>query len=169
LYWNSDATNLPGPFYAWYLRNTYLENRLVQPGAASTCGEKIDLGLVDLPVYIYGSREDHIVPINAAYASSQALPGKKRFVMGASGHIAGVINPPAKNKRSHWIRADGKLPKTHAAWLQGATEHPGSWWTDWSQWLKAQAGKQIAAPKAYGRGKYKEKMPAPGNYVLAKA
>ena len=169
LYWNSDSTNLPGPFYAWYLRNTYLENRLVQPGAASTCGEKIDLGLVDLPVYIYGSREDHIVPINAAYASSQALPGKKRFVMGASGHIAGVINPPAKNKRSHWIRADGKLPKTHAAWLQGATEHPGSWWTDWSQWLKAQAGKQIAAPKAYGRSKYKKKMPAPGNYVLAKA
>jgi polyhydroxyalkanoate synthase len=89
--------------------------------------------------------------------------------MGASGHIAGVINPPAKNKRSHWIRADGKLPKTHAAWLHGATEHPGSWWTDWAQWLKAQAGKQIAAPKAYGRGKYKEKMPAPGNYVLAKA
>ncbi len=169
LYWNSDATNLPGPYYAWYLRNTYLENKLVQPGAASSCGEKIDLGLVDMPVYIYGSREDHIVPINAAYASTQVLPGKKRFVMGASGHIAGVINPPAKNKRSHWIRADGKLPKTHAAWLQGATEHPGSWWTDWSQWLKAHAGKQIAAPKAYGRGKYKESMPAPGNYVLAKA
>ena len=169
LYWNSDATNLPGPFYAWYLRNTYLENRLVQPGAASTCGEKIDLGLVDLPVYIYGSREDHIVPINAAYASTQALPGKKRFVMGASGHIAGVINPPAKNKRSHWTRADGKLPKTHAAWLYGAVEAPGSWWTDWAQWLKSHAGKQIAAPKTYGRGKYKEMMPAPGNYVLAKA
>ena len=169
LYWNSDATNLPGPFYAWYLRNTYLENRLVQPGASTSCGEAIDLGLLDLPVYIYGSREDHIVPINAAYASTQALPGKKRFVMGASGHIAGVINPPAKNKRSHWIRSDGKLPKTHAAWLQGATEHPGSWWTDWSTWLKSHAGKQITAPKAYGRGKYKEGMPAPGNYVLAKA
>ena len=169
LYWNSDATNLPGPYYAWYLRNTYLENRLVQPGAASACGEKIDLGLLDMPFYIYGSREDHIVPIDGAYASTQALPGKKRFVMGASGHIAGVINPPAKNKRSHWTRADGKLPKTHAAWLQGAVEAPGSWWTDWSQWLKAQAGKQIVAPKTYGRGKYKEKMPAPGNYVLAKA
>jgi len=169
LYWNSDATNLPGPFYAWYLRNTYLENKLVQPGAVMVCGERIDLGLLDLPVYIYGSREDHIVPIGGAYASTQALPGKKRFVMGASGHIAGVINPPAKNKRSHWIRSDGKLPKTHAAWLQGATEHPGSWWTDWSQWLQAQAGKQIAAPKTYGRGKYKAGIPAPGNYVLAKA
>lgn len=169
LYWNSDSTNLPGPYYAWYLRNTYLENNLVKPGKATVCGEKIDLGLVDIPVYIYGSREDHIVPIGGAYASTQALPGKKRFVMGASGHIAGVINPPAKNKRSHWIRADGKLPKTHAAWLDGAQEHPGSWWTDWSLWLKAQAGKQIAAPKTYGKGKYKATEPAPGRYVKVKA
>ena len=170
LYWNSDSTNLPGPWYAWYLRNTYLENNLVQPGKASTCGEKIDLGLVDIPVYIYGSREDHIVPIEGAYASTQVLPGKKRFVMGASGHIAGVINPPAKGKRSHWIRADGKLPKTHAAWLEGAVEHPGSWWTDWSTWLKAQAGKQIAAPKRYGKGtSYKAIEAAPGSYVKAKA
>ena len=113
LYWNSDSTNLPGPFYAWYLRNTYLENNSVKPGKATVCGEKIDLGKVDIPVYIYGSREDHIVPIEGAYASTQVLPGKKRFVMGPSGHIAGVINPPAKGKRSHWIRADGKLPATH--------------------------------------------------------
>jgi polyhydroxyalkanoate synthase len=169
LYWNSDSTNLPGPYYAWYLRNTYLENNLVKPGAALVCGEKIDLGKVDLPVYIYGSREDHIVPIGGAYASTQALPGKKRFVMGASGHIAGVINPPVKNKRSHWIRADAKLPKTHAEWLAGATEHPGSWWTDWSDWLKSHAGKQIAAPKTYGRGKYKAIEAAPGRYVKVKA
>ena len=170
LYWNSDSTNLPGPWYAWYLRNTYLENNLVQPGKASTCGQKIDLGLVDIPVYIYGSREDHIVPIEGAYASTQVLPGKKRFVMGASGHIAGVINPPEKKKRSHWIRSDGKLPKTHAAWLEGAVEHPGSWWTDWSTWLKAQAGKQVAAPKRYGKGtSYKVIEAAPGSYVKAKA
>ncbi len=169
LYWNSDSTNLPGPFYAWYLRNTYLENRLVKPGQAVVCGEKIDLGRVDMPVYIYGSREDHIVPIGGAYASTQALPGKKRFVMGASGHIAGVINPPAKNKRSHWIRKDGKLPTSHADWLADATEQPGSWWTDWSQWLKAQAGKQIPAPKTYGKGKYKAVEAAPGRYVKAKA
>ena len=169
LYWNSDSTNLPGPFYAWYLRNTYLENNLVKPGRATVCGEKIDLGLVDVPVYIYGSREDHIVPIGGAYATTQVLPGKKRFVMGASGHIAGVINPPTKNKRSHWIRADGKLPKTHDAWLEGAVEHPGSWWTDWSLWLQGQAGKQIAAPKTYGKGKYKNRMPAPGSYVKVKA
>ena len=169
LYWNSDATNLPGPYYAWYLRNTYLENNLIKPGVATVCGEKIDLRRLDMPVYLYGSREDHIVPIEGAYASSQVLPGKKRFVMGASGHIAGVINPPAKNKRSHWIRTDGKLPKSHVEWLKGAKEHPGSWWTDWSLWLKGNAGKQVAAPKIYGRGKYKVLMPAPGNYVLAKA
>jgi polyhydroxyalkanoate synthase len=169
LYWNSDATNLPGPYYAWYLRNTYLENNLIKPGVTEVCGEKIDLRLLDMPFYLYGSREDHIVPIEGAYASSQVLPGKKRFVMGASGHIAGVINPPAKNKRSHWIRTDGKLPKSHVEWLKGAKEHPGSWWTDWSLWLKSHAGKQVAAPKNYGRGKYKALMPAPGNYVLAKA
>ena len=175
LYWNSDSTNLPGPYYAWYLRNTYLENNLIQPGKAKVCGEEIDLGKLDMPFYIYGSREDHIVPIGGAYASTQVLPGKKRFVMGASGHIAGVINPPAKNKRSHWIRADGKLPATQPAWLKGASEHPGSWWTDWAAWLKTHAGEQIAAPKTYGKGngkgkgKYKALMPAPGSYVQAKA
>ncbi|WP_210546237.1 alpha/beta hydrolase [Rhodoferax sp. PAMC 29310] len=169
LYWNSDSTNLPGPFYAWYLRNTYLENNLVKPGKTTVCGEKIDLGGLDMPVYIYGSREDHIVPIGGAYASTQFLPGKKRFVMGASGHIAGVINPPAKNKRSHWIREDGKLPKSHAEWLKGATEFPGSWWTDWSDWLASQAGKQVAAPKTFGKGKHKAIEAAPGSYVKAKA
>jgi polyhydroxyalkanoate synthase len=109
------------------------------------------------------------VPIGGAYASTQVLPGPKRFVMGASGHIAGVINAPAKNKRSHWIRSDGKLPKTQQAWLEGAQEHPGSWWTDWSTWLKGHAGKQIAAPKSYGKGKYKVIEAAPGRYVKAKA
>jgi polyhydroxyalkanoate synthase len=170
LYWNSDSTNLPGPFYAWYLRNTYLENNLVKPGKVTVCGEPIDLRRVTVPVYIYGSREDHIVPITGAYASTQVLPGKKRFVMGASGHIAGVINPPQKNKRSHWIRADGKLPKRFEAWLQGATEHPGSWWPDWAHWLQAQAGRQIPSPKRYGKGsKYKVIEPAPGRYVKEKA
>jgi len=170
LYWNSDSTNLPGPFYAWYLRNTYFENNLVKPGKAVVCGVPVDLGLVDIPVYLYGSREDHIVPITGAYASTRHLPGKKRFVMGASGHIAGVINPPAKKKRSHWIRADGKLPATHAEWLAGAQEHAGSWWTDWTEWLASHAGKLIPAPKTYGKGaKYKAIEPAPGRYVKQKA
>jgi polyhydroxyalkanoate synthase len=170
LYWNSDSTNLPGPYYAWYLRNTYLENNLVKPGAATVCGQKVDLRKVDIPVYIYGSREDHIVPIGGSYASTQYLPGKKRFMMGASGHIAGVINPPAAKKRAHWVRNDGKFPKNVNDWMAGATETAGSWWPDWADWLKSQAGKQVAAPKAYGKApKYKALEPAPGSYVKAKA
>ena len=169
LYWNADSTNLPGPFYTWYLRNTYLENNLSKPGKATVLGEKVDFGKVDIPIYIYGSREDHIVPINGAYATTRFFPGSKRFVMGASGHIAGVINPPAKGKRCYWTRDDGKLPKTHDEWFAGAAEHPGSWWTDWSNWLASQSSKQIASPKTYGKGKYKGIEPAPGRYVLAKA
>ncbi|AVO36098.1 PHA/PHB synthase family protein [Ottowia oryzae] len=170
LYWNSDSTNLPGPFYAWYLRNTYLENKLVQPGAAEVCGEKIDLRKIDIPIYVYGSREDHIVPIGGSYASTQVFPGKKRFMMGASGHIAGVINPPAAKKRSHWVRDDGQFPADVSEWIAGATETPGSWWSDWSDWLGAQGGKQVAAPKRYGRGTaYEPIEPAPGSYVKAKA
>ncbi|MEY4976639.1 MAG: Poly-beta-hydroxybutyrate polymerase [Pseudomonadota bacterium] len=170
LYWNSDSTNLPGPFYAWYLRNTYLENKLVKPGQALVCGEKVDFRKVKLPVYLYGSREDHIVPIGGAYASTQVFPGNKRFVMGASGHIAGVINPPAAKKRSHWLREDGQFPAQVDAWIDGATEVAGSWWTDWSTWLKGHAGKQIPAPKTYGKGtRYKAIEPAPGRYVKAKA
>ena len=170
LYWNCDATNLPGPMYCWYIRNTYHENNLVKPGKVVVCGEKIDLRKIDIPVYIYASREDHIVPIGGAYGSTQHLPGKKRFVMGASGHIAGVINPPAAKKRSHWTREDGQFPPALADWVAGAKEHAGSWWGDWAKWLKGQAGKQIPAPNAYGlKGKYKVIEPAPGRYVLAKA
>jgi polyhydroxyalkanoate synthase subunit PhaC len=169
LYWNSDSTNLPGPMYTWYLRNTYHENNLVKPGFVTVCGEKLDLRKVDIPVYLYGSREDHIVPIGGAYASTQVLPGKKRFVMGASGHIAGVINPPAAKKRSHWVGKDGVFPKTHEEWLKTATEVPGSWWDDWCAWVKPYAGKLIAAPKSYGNAKFNVIEPAPGRYVKAKA
>ena len=172
LYWNSDSTNLPGPFYAWYLRHTYFENNLIKPGKTTVCGQKIDLRKIDIPVYLYGSREDHIVPIGGAYASTQQLPGKKRFVMGASGHIAGVINPPSKNKRSYWTNDQlpaNKFPAAQTDWLKTATEQPGSWWTDWSGWLKGHAGKQIAAPKAYGSRKYKAIEAAPGRYVKARA
>ncbi|NIC43522.1 alpha/beta hydrolase [Aquabacterium sp. A08] len=169
LYWNGDSTNLPGPYYAWYLRNTYLENRLCRPGQATVCGEKVDLGQVDIPVYIYGSREDHIVPIDGAYATTQHFTGPKRFVMGASGHIAGVINPASKGKRSHWIGPAHHFPATADAWIASATEHPGSWWGDWAEWLQGQAGKLVAAPKAYGNRKHKPIEPAPGRYVKAKA
>jgi polyhydroxyalkanoate synthase len=169
LYWNSDSTNLPGPMYTWYLRNTYLENNLVKPGKLTVCGQKIDLGSIDIPAYVYGSREDHIVPWEGAYRSTQVLKGKTRFVLGASGHIAGVINPPAKGKRSHWISSATALPAQSQQWFDKAKEHPGSWWTDWSNWLASQAGKQIAAPKKAGSALHKVIEAAPGRYVKQKA
>jgi polyhydroxyalkanoate synthase len=124
---------------------------------------------LDLPAYIYGSREDHIVPVGSAYASTQVLVGPRRFVMGASGHIAGVINPPEKKKRSHWTRADGQLPARLDDWLEGAQEHAGSWWPDWADWLAQHAGPRVPAPKKYGKGKYKAIEPAPGRYVRQRA
>ncbi|HYI06342.1 MAG TPA: alpha/beta fold hydrolase, partial [Reyranella sp.] len=169
LYWNADGTNLPGPMYCWYLRNTYLENNLVEPGKAVVCGEKVDLGRIGTPTYLYASREDHIVPWHGAYMSTQVLGGKRRFVLGASGHIAGVINPPAKKKRSHWIGASQALPASPDDWFESAVEHPGSWWTDWSAWLAGFGGRQIAAPKGYGNRKYQAIEPAPGRYVKEKA
>jgi poly(R)-hydroxyalkanoic acid synthase, class I len=167
LYWNSDSTNLPGPMFCWYLRNTYLENKLRVPGALTVSGEKVDLSRIEAPVYLYGSREDHIVPWESAYASTQILSGPKRYVLGASGHIAGVINPPQKKKRSYWTNE--QLDTDFNQWLEGATEHPGSWWTDWSDWLKQHAGKEIAAPKTPGNKTYKPIEPAPGRYVKQKA
>jgi polyhydroxyalkanoate synthase subunit PhaC len=169
LYWNSDSTNLPGPMFCWYLRNTYLENNLKEPGKAVVCGEKLNLSLVDAPAYIYASKEDHIVPWDAAYRNAHVLSGKKRFVLGASGHIAGVINPPAKKKRSHWIGSPATVPAKADAWFDKAGEHEGSWWPDWSQWLKATSGKLVAAPKAPGNRTHQPIEPAPGRYVKQKA
>jgi polyhydroxyalkanoate synthase subunit PhaC len=169
LYWNSDGTNLPGPMYCWYLRQTYLENNLVKPGHLTVCGEKVDLGSVDAPAYVYASREDHIVPWEGAYRNTQVLQGKTRFVLGASGHIAGVINPPAKKKRSHWIGANAALPANADDWFANATEHAGSWWPDWASWLAGHAGKTIAAPKAPGNRRHPPIEPAPGRYVKQKA
>jgi polyhydroxyalkanoate synthase len=169
LYWNGDSTNLPGPMYCWYLRHMYWQNELIEPGALTVCGEAVDITAIDAPFYIYASREDHIVPWDAAYRSTQVLKGKKRFVLGASGHIAGVINPPAKGKRSHWIGKGAALPEEAKDWFDAAVEHPGSWWTDWAAWLASHAGKQVAAPKAFGGHGHKATEPAPGRYVKAKA
>ena len=167
LYWNSDSTNLPGPMFCWYLRHTYLQNELRQPGRLTVCGEKIDLGRIMAPVFVYASREDHIVPWQAAFESTRIMKGKVRFVLGASGHIAGVINPPAANKRNHWV--DGKLGGTAQQWFDSAKAVPGSWWGDWAAWLKPHAGKLVPAPKGYGGRAHKPIEPAPGRYVKAKA
>ncbi len=171
LYWNADATNLPGPMFCWYLRNLYLENSLRVPGKLSAAGEKIDLSRIDAPAFIYGSREDHIVPWTAAYESTRLINPKKRsrnrFILGASGHIAGVINPPAKKKRSYW--SNDQLVDDAQEWLTAATENPGSWWPEWSTFLAKHAGKQINAPRKYGNAKHKAIEPAPGRYVKVKA
>lgn len=167
LYWNADSTNLPGPMFCYYLRNMYLENALKEPGKLVIAGERIDLGRLNVPSFIYASRDDHIVPWGSAYASTRILNGGRtsgnRFVLGASGHIAGVINPPSKNKRSYWT--NDKLGVSADAWFASAKEHPGSWWPEWSGFLARHAGKQTAAPKKAGNTKFKPIEPAPGRYV----
>ena len=166
LYWNSDSTNLPGKFACWYMRNMYLENKLRVPGALSMCGEQIDLAQLDMPVYLLATREDHIVPWQSAYQSTRILGGKIRFVLGASGHIAGVINPASKNKRSYWVNDDVAVDAE--AWLASAEENKGSWWSDWAAWLQPLSGEQ-RAPRKPGNTKYKPIEPAPGRYVKERA
>ncbi|CAN5697695.1 class I poly(R)-hydroxyalkanoic acid synthase [soil metagenome] len=168
LYWNSDATNLPGPMYCWYVRNTYLENKLREPGATVQCGEPLDLSKLDMPVYLYASREDHIVPWKTAYATAPLLSGDSTFVLGASGHVAGVINPASKNKRNHWT---GPPPADLDAdeWLARAERVEGSWWTDWAAWMSDLAGPMIAASRLSPRGAWRSIEPAPGRYIKEKA
>jgi polyhydroxyalkanoate synthase len=173
LYWNSDNTNLPGPMYAWYLRNMYLENNLRIPGKLKCCGQPVDLGAIKAPAYVFAAVDDHIVPWKAAYASARLLTGAGeggvRYVLGASGHIAGSINPVSKNKRSYWTNATPTLPANSEAWRHGATEHQGSWWADWNRWLAQYSGGTVAAPKKYGNAQYKVIEPAPGRFVKEKA
>ena len=173
LYWNGDGTNLPGPMYAWYLRNMYLENKLRVPNALKCCGQPLDLNRIRVPTYVFAAVEDHIVPWKAAYASARLIPGDKahgtRFVLGASGHIAGSINPPSKNRRSYWVANDRLLPATAEVWLHNATEKPGSWWTDWNDWLQQFTGGEKTPPKSYGSPQYRPLEPAPGSYVKEKA
>ena len=167
LYWNSDSTNLAGPFAAWYLRNTYLENNLRVPGKLKVCGAKVDLRKVDMPAFILATREDHIVPWKTSYLGRKLLGGETTFVLGASGHIAGVINPAAKNKRSHWV-GDSKSASADE-WLASAMEVPGSWWPRWAAWLKQHSGGEVPARGSLGSRKYKPGEPAPGRYVKEKA
>ncbi|HEY5763980.1 MAG TPA: class I poly(R)-hydroxyalkanoic acid synthase [Rhodocyclaceae bacterium] len=167
LYWNGDNTNLPGPFACWYMRNLYHANNLRVPGKLEMCGVKVDLGKLEMPAYLLATREDHIVPWQTAYQSTRLLGGKTRFVLGASGHIAGVINPAAKNKRSHWL--EGNQRSGAEDWLSSAKEVPGSWWTDWAEWLGSHGDGEVAAPKTPGNKTYKVIEPAPGRYVREKA
>jgi polyhydroxyalkanoate synthase len=167
LYWNSDATNLPGPMYAYYLRNTYQDNKLCQPDALTMLGTPVDLKRIKLPAFVFSAREDHIVPWKGGYASARTLGGKVKFVLGASGHIAGTINPASKNKRSYWV--NDKLTADAEKWFIAAKEVPGSWWPEWMKWLKPQAGPMVPAPKKLGDASHKPTEPAPGRYAKERA
>jgi len=168
LYWNGDGTNLPGPFFTWYFRNTYIDNKLCHPGALKVCGKDVDFSKVKIPAYIMASKEDHIVPWQTAYHSADLLTGPVRFVLGASGHIAGVINPASKNKRSYWTSEQSSDLKPDD-WFKSATEQPGSWWPDYTAWLAKHSGKKVTAPRQLGADEFPEIEPAPGSYVKVRA
>ena len=163
LYWNADSTNLAGPMYCWYVRNTYLENNLRVPGKTTQCNTPVDLLMIHAPTYVLASREDHIVPWRTAYLTTRLISGDVRFTLAASGHIAGVINPASRNKRNFWV--DGEVGQHPEKWFETAHEVPGSWWTDWSAWLQSQASARVSARATLGNPEFPEIEPAPGRYV----
>lgn len=163
LYWNADSTNLPGPMYCWYVRNTYLENNVRVPGKTVQCETPVDLTKINVPTYVLASREDHIVPWRTAYKTTELVSGPVRFTLAASGHIAGVINPASRNKRNFW--SDGATGQGPDAWLEAARQVPGSWWSDWSAWLRLHRGEPVAARKQLGNTQFGAIEPAPGRYV----
>ncbi len=162
LYWNSDSTRMPAAMHSFYLRNMYINNLLRTPGGITLNNVPIDLAKVKVPMYFASTLEDHIAPWKSTYAGAQLFRGKVRFVLGGSGHIAGIVNPPAANKYGYWT--NDELATTPQAWLDAAAQHPGSWWTDWAQWVAAYAGDKVAA-RVPGKGKLKALEDAPGSYV----
>jgi polyhydroxyalkanoate synthase len=162
LYWNSDSTRMPARMHSFYLRQMYQQNKLIEPGGITLAGVKIDLRRIAIPVYLLATREDHIAPWTSTYRATQVYQGPTRFVLAASGHIAGVVNPPEAGKYSHWVNTE--LPASPDAWFAGATELAGSWWPDWHRWLQGLAPETVPARQP-GSGKLKPIEPAPGSYV----
>jgi len=164
LYWNADSANLPGPMYVYYLRNLYLDNRLRVPDSLTMAGTAIKLKRITVPAYVLATRDDHIVPWRSAYQTTQLLSGMTTFVLGASGHIAGVINPPSPVRRQFWTSE--RVPEHADQWLEAASTTPGSWWPHWAAWLEPRAGELRNARHRLGSAKYPPLAPAPGSYVL---
>src|SRR5689334_16415705 len=162
LYWNSDGTRMARAAHSWYLRNTYVENNLIKPGKVELKGVPLDLGQIRLDIYAVGAEKDHIVPWDAAWRIQQLVVGKTRFVLASSGHIAGIINPPA-GKGSYWTNDDET--GTPARWRESAQRHEGSWWTDWAAWLAARSGAK-GKPHSLGNRHHPPLQDAPGSYVL---
>jgi polyhydroxyalkanoate synthase len=162
LYWNSDATRMPAAMHSFYLRKMYQENRLIEAGGIELGGVPVDLRRIDTPSFIVATREDHIAPWRTVYAATQLYAGPVTFVLGASGHIAGIVNPPAAAKYNYW--ASDRRPADPEEWLKGAQAKPGSWWPEWRAWLAPFAGDLVPA-RVPGSGKLKALADAPGTYV----
>jgi polyhydroxyalkanoate synthase len=162
LYWNSDSTRMPAAMHSYYLRNLYIKNLLAKPGGITLGGVPIDLGRVKTPLYFVSTQEDHIAPWRSTYTGAKLFTAPVRFVLGGSGHIAGIVNPPAANKYFYWTSP--RLPDDPEQWLKGASQHPGSWWVDWAGWI-AQHGGDKVAERIPGKGRLKAIEDAPGAYV----
>jgi polyhydroxyalkanoate synthase len=162
LYWNEDATNMPLRAHLDYMRKCYIDNALREPGGVTLAGESIDLGRVRTPAYVVATRDDHIAPWRSAWRSARLFSGRVRFVLGESGHIAGIVNPPARTKYRYHVAAEGGDDPD--AWLASARAHPGSWWPDWQRWLARHAGGAVRARSAGGKGAPAIER-APGSYV----
>ena len=169
LYWNSDSTRMPAAMHSFYLRNMYMENKLVEPAGITLDGVALDLRNIKLPCYVISTQEDHIAPWQSTYAAVNLYKGPVKFVLSASGHIAGIVNPPDAKKYCYWTNAAKKAPKTPDAWFNGAKQHDGSWWPDWDKWAKRHAGKKNIPARTPGQGKSGGKLKAlgdaPGEYV----
>jgi polyhydroxyalkanoate synthase len=168
LYWNSDSTRMPAAMHSFYLRNMYQENLLCKPGALTLAGVPIDLTKIKTPAFILSTKEDHIAPWKSTYAATQLYKGPMKFVLAASGHIAGVVNPPAAKKYNHWINTAKSLPASPDDWLAGAESQPGSWWPEWQKWVSAFSDGLVPARKP-GDHKVKPLDDAPGSYVKVRS
>lgn len=167
LYWNSDSTRMPAGMHSFYLRKMYLENKLIEPGGIELLNTPIDLRTIDQPSFVLATKEDHIAPWKSGYALTQHIKGSTRFVLAASGHIAGVVNPPAKEKYCYWTNS--KNPKDPDTWLKNAAEHKGSWWPEWHRWSTKVVGTDTVPARQPGGGVYTPIEDAPGSYVKMKS